>query len=43
VVLGSPQSKDGDERLEEKVDFLLGQTEGGKTLQRELDEKYPRR
>lgn len=41
--LGSPQSKEGNDRLEEKIDFLLGQMEGGEMKRTELDRKYPRK
>jgi hypothetical protein len=42
--LGSPQSKEGDERKEEKLDELLrliGKKEGEKIIAR-LDNRYPR-
>lgn len=41
--VGSPQSKDGSERLEEKIDFMLSQTAAGQTKRAELDARYPRR
>jgi hypothetical protein len=40
--VGSPQSKEGDERLEEKVDELLRQAKGGEAALKRLDRKYPR-
>ena len=43
IYMGSPQSKDGDERLEEKIDFLMGKTEDGERVRRALDEKYPKK
>jgi hypothetical protein len=42
--IGSPQSKEGDDRKEEKLDLLLEATlgnEGTKEIKR-LDKKYPR-
>jgi hypothetical protein len=43
--VGSSQSKDGDDRLEEKIDLLIQklEPENGKQLIRELDRKYPRK
>jgi hypothetical protein len=41
--IGSPQSKEGGDRLEEKVDFLLQHIEGGPAALKRLDAKYPRR
>lgn len=41
--VGSPQSKEGEDRLEKKVDFLMAQIEGGTALQRKLDSEYPRK
>jgi hypothetical protein len=43
--LGSPQSKEGDDRKEEKLDEILralNKKEGEKKI-KELDEKYPRK
>lgn len=43
--IGSPQSKEGDERKEEKIDMiirLLGKEEGEKEIKR-LDKKYARK
>jgi hypothetical protein len=40
--VGSPQSKDGNDRLEEKIDFILSQTAAGQAKRTELDAKYPR-
>lgn len=42
LYLGSPQSKEGDERLEEKVDELLRRTKDGEDAVRRLDRKYPK-
>jgi hypothetical protein len=41
--VGSPQSKEGEDRLEKKVDFLMAQIEGGHALQELLDNEYPRK
>jgi hypothetical protein len=43
--IGSPQSKEGDDRKEEKLDkilTLISSTEGQKII-KELDSKYPRK
>ena len=42
--LGSPQSKEGDERKEEKLDLILQKLDPkeGQELIKKLDEKYPR-
>ena len=40
--VGSPQSSEGANRMEAKIDFLLDQTEGGRELRHQLDEHYPR-
>lgn len=42
LYLGSPSSKENDDRLEAKVDALLKQTPNGKKIIAELDEKYLR-
>jgi hypothetical protein len=44
LYLGSPQSREGDERKEAKLDAILRQLgpEGVRTIA-ELDQKYPRR
>jgi len=45
LYVGSSQSKEGDERLEEKVDLLiqkLDRENGNKVIQ-ELDKRYPRK
>jgi hypothetical protein len=44
LYLGSPQSREGDERKEAKLDAILRQLgpEGARTIA-ELDQKYPRR
>jgi hypothetical protein len=43
--IGSAQSKEANDRLEEKVDLLIQKldTENGKKLIQELDKKYPRK
>ena len=43
--VGSAQSKEANDRLEEKVDLLIQKldTEKGKKLIQELDKKYPRK
>ena len=43
--VGSSQSKEADDRLEEKIDLLIQRldTEKGKQLILELDKKYPRK
>ena len=43
--IGSSQSKEGDDRLEEKIDLLIERldSEKGKQLIQELDKKYPRK
>jgi hypothetical protein len=43
--VGSSQSKESDDRLEEKIDLLMQklEPENGKQLIRELDRKYPRK
>ena len=42
--LGSPQSKEGDDRKEEKLDHILTllDDQKGKKIIQELDTKYPR-
>jgi len=45
LCLGSPQSKEGDDRKEEKIDLLIKNllgAEGQKEIQK-LDKKYPRK
>ena len=42
LCVGSSQSKEGDQRLEAKVDFLLGQSTEGRAMKSELDAKFPR-
>jgi hypothetical protein len=44
LYIGSPQSKEGDERKEEKLDEILRLLDRSRAekLLRELDEKYPR-
>lgn len=41
--IGSSQSKEGNDRLEEKIDLLIKRldSEKGKQLIQELDKKYP--
>jgi hypothetical protein len=43
--IGSSQSKEADDRLEEKIDLLIQKldSEKGKQLIQELDRKYPRK
>ena len=43
--VGSAQSKEANDRLEEKVDLLIQKldTENGKRLIQELDKRYPRK
>ena len=43
--VGSSQSKESDDRLEEKIDLLIQklEPEKGKQLIQELDRKYPRK
>jgi hypothetical protein len=43
--IGSSQSKESDDRLEEKIDLLIQKldSEKGKQLIQELDRKYPRK
>jgi hypothetical protein len=43
--IGSSQSKEADDRLEEKIDLLIRRldSENGKQLIQELDRKYPRK
>jgi len=44
LYVGSPQSKESEERIEEKVDYILSKLEPEryKELQEEWDKKYPR-
>jgi hypothetical protein len=43
--VGSPQSKEGDDRKEEKLDWIMRKLDNERASQRisELDEKFPRR
>ena len=43
--VGSPQSKEGDERKEEKMDVIIKMLDpkNGDTLLKELDIKYPKK
>jgi hypothetical protein len=43
--IGSSQSKESDDRLEEKIDLLIQKldSEKGKQLIQELERKYPRK
>lgn len=41
--VGSSQSREGDDRLEAKVDFLLEQTEEGRQKKEELDRTFFRK
>jgi hypothetical protein len=42
--VGSPQSKEGDERKEEKLDWIMRQLDrdGGERRIKDLDSKYPK-
>ena len=42
--IGSPQSKEGNDRLEEKIDFIIKRLapENAKQLLKEWDKKYPK-
>src|SRR5215203_131526 len=45
LYVGSPQSKEGDERMEEKIDFLLkkiAEKDGTNEIKR-LESKYPKK
>jgi len=44
LCIGSPQSKEGDDRREEKLDFILRQLDQKKSeaFLRELEKKYPK-
>ncbi|HEY0010347.1 MAG TPA: DUF6766 family protein [Candidatus Paceibacterota bacterium] len=43
LYLGSPQSKEGDDRLEDKIDHILRTIDGnGEDTVRKIDEKYGR-
>jgi hypothetical protein len=42
LYLGSPASKENDDRLEAKVDFILAHTPGGKKALADIDEEYLR-
>jgi hypothetical protein len=41
--VGSSQSREGDERLESKIDYLLSQLPNGNIARKELDERYLRK
>jgi hypothetical protein len=43
--IGSSQSKESDDRLEEKIDLIIQQldSDNGKRLIQELDKKFPRK
>jgi hypothetical protein len=45
LFVGSPQSKEGDDRREEKLDILLRAAEGTRAdlILAELDRRYPRK
>ncbi|CAG0956163.1 hypothetical protein PHYC_00476 [Phycisphaerales bacterium] len=43
LFVGSPDSREQDERLEAKIDFLLAHTRGGEDQRKFLDRKFPRR
>jgi hypothetical protein len=40
--VGSPSSKEGDERREAKLDYILENMEGGPAIRRSLDKKFPK-
>jgi hypothetical protein len=40
--VGSSQSKESDERLEKKLDFIMSQMEGGRAKQSEIDRELMR-
>ena len=42
LYLGSPTSKENDDRVEAKIDFLMQHTAGGKKAMAEIDEEYCR-
>ena len=42
LYVGSSQSKEGDERLEAKVDWLLDQSETGRQMRIDLDARFER-
>jgi hypothetical protein len=43
LYVGSPQSKEGQERVEAKLDFLLSQTAKGEAKRKELDREFLRK
>ena len=45
LYVGSPQSKEGDERKEEKLDYIIGKLDPDNydKLMKEWDEKYPKK
>ncbi|RJQ36132.1 hypothetical protein C4552_04195 [Candidatus Parcubacteria bacterium] len=44
LYVGSPQSKEGDERKEEKIDRILAAVDkNGENIIKALDKKYPRK
>lgn len=45
LYVGSPSSKEGDDRKEEKIDYILRKTDpvNGEKIIKELDEKYMRK
>ena len=42
LYLGSPSSKENDDRVEAKIDFLMQHATGGKKAQQEIDKEYCR-
>jgi hypothetical protein len=42
LYLGSPTSKENDDRVEAKIDFIMEHTAGGKKALQEIDEEYCR-
>lgn len=45
LYIGSPQSKEGDDRKEEKIDYIIQRLDPDnyKQLMKELEEKYPKK
>jgi hypothetical protein len=43
LYVGSSQSKEGDDRIEAKVDYLIRKTQGGDAVLRDLDQRYLRK
>ena len=43
LYVGSPQSREGQERIEAKIDYLLSQSIEGKRVREQLDQEYLRK